>query len=174
MSRNSLFIGFLVLWVILFGVFVIYQEISAPQTRVSEIKGREVLLDIIPVDPNQLKGDQALMNYEINRIDKSKLSTAREPYQTGNKLFIILKPDEYQIIRVDKVVDAAPNTNEMFLRGQVKSVDDYGIWVEYDGISKYHIPEDKLTEIKNSNGKFQVRVIIDKDGNAVIKDLIPL
>ena len=148
------------------------------------------------------RGDYVVLRYKISTIDlslypvdnihsfdydydpdlgeynagKSKTPGVKE----GDDIFVILRKEKtsrlggsiYAVSKVYKTL--TPSKNELFIRGKVKKVDGTGgtIEVEY-GIESYFVPEGKGREIERQRGRnLDVKVAVDKLGNAVIKDLL--
>lgn len=143
--------------------------------------GTEVFLKIKPVDPRDwLRGDYVTFNYDIS-TPNSYLSSGEKIYN-GDTVYVTLREGgEYWLAR--NVSKSKPTGNEIFIKGKVKSG---GISIDYDfaplnytpsnlrieyGIEQYFIPEGAGQNFSFFNKEAVAKVAVDKDGNAVLKQI---
>ena len=151
--NKKIFIGIGVFWLIIIIGFIASKEFTL-QT------GEEVILKTRPVDPRDLfRGDYVILNYEISSVDVSG-------YKEGDKVFVGLKIEDGYGFPTG-VYKNPPDG--LFIKGIVKE-EFRGLNVEY-GIESYFVPEGKGREIER-NRHLEVKVVIDKFGNAVLKSIL--
>ena len=123
--------------------------------------GTEVVLQTVPVDPRSLlQGDYAILDYEIATTPERM-----RPLQTGDTVYVTLQEGEdtwtaerYSITRGD--------AGNVFIKGRIDRALHLGF-----GIDTYFVPEGTGHIIEDADD-VQVIVSIDRDGNAVIKDVL--
>ena len=124
--------------------------------------GTEVVLKTVPVDPRSLlQGDYAILRYEIGKLP---------PYlgqlDPGDTVYVYLvKRDGGWRTTTYQTWKPEPRTDELFIKGTVGS----GDWLDF-GIDTYFVPEGTGMEIQRSTD-VNVKVAIDSDGKAAIKDV---
>ncbi len=126
------------------------------------LMGKEVLLEIRPVDPRDLlRGDYVTLDFNISHYGKYRL-----PYRDIN---VILKTDENNIAEIDFIVPQnSPGKEfkkELYLKGTVTRNR-----IKY-GIESYFVKEKTGREIErkiNSSSKSYARVKIAPNGKAKV------
>ena len=164
MEKKKLFLLIGVFWLIIIIGFVAIKEFTL-QT------GEEVLLKTRPIDPRDLfRGDYVILNYEISTIDISSLQKDVTDFKQNDKVYIPLnKIENYGV--VSGVFINKPEEG-LFIKGTIKNAQESRLTLEY-GIESYFVPEGKGREIERQTGRnLDVKVSIDKLGNAVIKELL--
>ena len=147
--------------------------------------GREIVLDVIPVDPRSLfRGDYVQLNYAISRLPVSLLQQAQEG-AGARRVFVTL--DRQKAGEDEKWVAVAASTqrpelseaeDKVVLRGSMIGTPPIQSWsqtfnVRY-GIETYFVPEKKGEELEKQarTGAIKTIVAVDRNGNAAIKGLI--
>lgn len=131
--------------------------------------GTEVLLKTLPVDPWDIfRGNYVTLRYEISDAYRYRdFFTVKQPeYTLGDIVFVVLDKNSNGVGDVTGISKMKPTGNKLFIRGEV-------IWdgLEF-GIESYFVEEGKGKDIERLRGKdLMVRVVIDKEGRAVIKNL---
>lgn len=138
--------------------------------------GTEVVLKIRPVDPRDpLRGDYVTFRYDISTVSPYLFSYS--PIKTGDTIYLPLEKqgDYWRPVKGIKKYKLEEE-NTLFIKGKIATDGletrelnpNSSIRVLY-GIEEYFIPEGV-----GQNFNFRqaaVRVSIDKDGNAVLKQL---
>lgn len=137
--------------------------------------GTAVILEIQPVDPRDfLRGDYVVLNYNISSIDTS-VFPGRYKFKPGQAVYVGLE----KAGRSWSPVSIAPEkpAQGIFIRGKVNSFYGYRAYIEY-GIESYFVPEGEGRSIENmmrgENSSLTVEAVVDKQGSAVIKRLVPV
>ena len=162
--NKKMFLGIGIFWLIIVIGFVAFKEFTL-------ITGKEVLLKTMPVDPRDLfRGDYVVLNYDISALDFNSLPTDSANFNDSDRVYVTLKiEDKYG---VPTGIYRDPPKEGLFIKGTVKDVQGNGLIIEY-GIESYFVPEGKGWEIQRQSGRnLEVKVAIDKFGNAVIKSLL--
>jgi uncharacterized membrane-anchored protein len=160
-GRHSLYWLVVALQVIAVLVFVGAKEYSLRG-------GEEVVLTTVPVDPRDLfRGDYVVLRYDI--------STVRGDFAVGDTIYLRLIESD-AAWRPSYATKELPGPDDTFIRGQVVRRADSRpgmpqVEVEY-GIESYFVPEGTGQAIEQHRANLRVRVILDRSGNAAIKDLI--
>ena len=145
--------------------------------------GTDVLLKIAPVDPrDMLRGDYATFQYSnVSNLDS--YISGGQPIRNGDTVYVVLRQSgKYWMAR--NVQKTKPLSGDIALKGKVASGgmetqadvfqnQRFGgsrIHVVY-GIEEYFIPEGKGQGFSFFNKEAAARVVIDENGNAVIKQL---
>lgn len=166
MGKNKLFLLIGIFWLIIIIGFIAPKEFTLRT-------GKEVLLKTVPVDPRDLfRGDYVILHYEISILDLNNITADYTDVKIGDKIYVVLKKENSYGV-ASKIFMNSPKDEELFLKGIVKNVQDKSLSVEY-GIESYFVPEGKGREIeRNREGKrLEVKVSIDRFGNAAIKSLL--
>ncbi len=185
--KKTLYIIF-TLWLLIFAGLIASKEYTLRT-------GEEVILKTVPVDPRDMfRGDYVVLNYEINRLDLDEVPAEYIDFEYNDPVYLALElEDGYG---VPKKIYRNPPEGELYIKGTVKCITyDYTptgeerlheetpvprkasvseIRVEY-GIESYFVPEGRGREIETQQWKgkgVDVRVILDRWGNAIIKDLL--
>lgn len=145
--------------------------------------GREVVLDVIPVDPRSLfRGDYVILGYDISRM---KLPAGAQVPKRGETFFVTLhRGDDGKWTSVDAsaVPPAGVADGDVVVRGRVtyayeptrsNSDQQAQIGVSY-GIESYFVPEGTGREIERMVGDRKISAIlaVDGSGTAAIKGLM--
>ena len=133
------------------------------------IGGTEVLLKIEPVDPRDiLRGDYAEFRYSnISTIEKGLFNNMISPKENSKAYVSLIKNGKYW--EAVLVGQQKPKTG-LFIQGVVSDIDSNSVDMIY-GIEEYFIPENTGINFDfNKSGPY-VEVVIDKNGNAVLKQL---
>ncbi len=145
--------------------------------------GREIVLDVIPVDPRDLlRGDYVRLNYSISTI---RFSLGQELVNLDTSapsapVFVTLQrqgqPEDgkWVLVAASKMRPAAPETDDkIVLRGLTKWRGQGGLHVTY-GIESYFVPEATGGDLEKAarDGTLKAVISVDRDGNAAIKGLI--
>jgi uncharacterized membrane-anchored protein len=162
--NKRVFIAIGLFWLLIILGFVAFKEFTLRN-------GEDVLLKTRPVDPRDLfRGDYIILNYDISTLDISTLNTDSQNFEENDNVFVSLNNEGNYGIPTG-VHKSAPKEG-LFLKGKIKNVNSNTLSIEY-GIESYFVPEGKGWEIQRQSGSnLEVRVAIDKLGNAVIKELL--
>lgn len=149
--------------------WMIYDRISLISS------GKEVVLDIIPVDPRSLfRGDYVILNYEISRLDTTALEGEGE-IAPNSEVFATLREQEgsWRAVAVNKAYPRETGDDHVVLRGRARYSSNNRVNVKY-GIEAYFVPEGqgKVLEKQVRERKLQVLVAVGDDGEAAIKGLL--
>jgi uncharacterized membrane-anchored protein len=138
--------------------------------------GTEVLLRIKPVDPRDpFRGDHLTFSYEISNLDSHLFNYA--PIRDGDTVYVPLKqhvPFGQQgkywtaVFGVQKTKPIGEG--EIFIRGKISNVYGNRIHIIY-GIEDYFIPEGAGQNFTFRNQEVAAKVSIDRNGNAVLKQI---
>jgi uncharacterized membrane-anchored protein len=145
-------------------------------------EGREVVLDVIPVDPRSLfRGDYVILGYDISR---HKLEPGATEPKRNDYYYVTLRKGEG-----DKWVPVAGSTekpkdvksDEVVIRGRVEYVFQPGnneppgkvVNLHY-GIESFFVPEGTGRELEKMVGEKKISAVIaiDSSGTAAIKGLM--
>lgn len=181
MNQKKIFYLTVVFWLLIFSGFILYKEYTLRT-------GTEVLLKTEPVDPRDLfRGDYVTLNYEISTLNLEEIQ-AEDPYfEYNDRIYLALEIENGY--GVPKKIYKKPPDDELYIKGTVKElIYDWGedgliaeeprikeLRIEY-GIESYFVPEGRGREIESQQwtGRegVDVKVVVDKFGNAVIKSLL--
>jgi len=164
MEKKYWFLAIGIFWLAIIIGFIGFKEFTLRT-------GQEVLLKTQPVDPRDLfRGDYVILNYQISTLDLDSLQSD----------FRDFKDDQYVYVSLDladgygapaKISRNAPEEG-LYLKGKVIDSMNSRLAVSY-GIESYFVPEGEGREIERYTGRgLDVKVSIDKFGNAVIKSLL--
>ncbi len=153
--------------------------------------GREIVLDVIPVDPRDLlRGDYVRLGYTISRLAGAIVEIPERPYK-GMPIFVTLehqgKPGEEKWVAVaaTAVRPAMPESgSKIVLQGSLQW------WWPYQrdrqtnkgspemnlsyGIETYFVPESTGRDLEKLTRQAAVRTVVsvDRNGKAAIKGII--
>jgi uncharacterized membrane-anchored protein len=145
--------------------------------------GREVVLDVIPVDPRSLfRGDYVVLGYDISRF---KLPPGSKPPERNDPFYITLRKgdgDAWQAVAGAIEEPAMVRPDEVVIKGRV----DYATQPPQDqpqepvvvnlhyGIESFFVPEGTGRELENMVGEKKISAVIavDRGGQAAIKSLM--
>lgn len=134
--------------------------------------GTDVLLKIAPVDPrDMLRGDYATFQYDISNLD-SYISGGQQ-IRNGDTIYVVLRQiGKYYFAQ--NVQKTKPTDGGIFIKGTVSSggveTGNSRTHVVY-GVEDYFIPEGKGQGFSFWNKEAAARVVVDENGNAVLKQL---
>lgn len=138
--------------------------------------GREIVLDVTPVDPRSLfRGDYVILGYgNLSRIDLKPLNA--EKSTKGAAAYVTLRKDagaNWQPVALSADYPQDVGEDGVVLRGSIERSGQSSAMVRY-GIEAYFVPEGTGRKIERMIGekKIQVVVAVDKGGRAAIKALI--
>lgn len=160
MSKKIIYI--IISWVVIILSMTIYNLFPL-------IIGKEVLLEINPIDPRDLlRGDYVILNYKISSSELCK-----QKY-SDDKVIVILKTDENNIADIESIITNREKVksdlkNRLYLKGTIKNYR-----IKY-GIENYFVKEKTGKEIENkinSKKKSYAKVMISPFGSAKVKELI--
>ena len=143
----------ILIWAIIAGSVTAYNEIIL-------IKGEEILLQVLPVDPKDfLRGDYVRLRYNIN--------TAPEENNLRGDVYVVLSKNNDETYSIKKITNRKPE-KVIFLKGE-----KYGIHINYKSIQQYFVKENegKILEKQLEKGGL-ARISIDKNGSARIKEIL--
>ena len=145
--------------------------------------GREVVLDVIPVDPRSLfRGDYVILGYDISRYP---LPPGTEAPKHGAPFYITLRKggdDAWQAVAGSSAPPASVQPDEVVIRGKVDYVStaprdaaDQSTVVGLNyGIESFFVPEGTGRELERmvSDKKISAVVAVGESGEAAIKGLM--
>ena len=165
MDKKKIFIFLTIFWLVIIGGFIGYKEYTLRT-------GQEVLLGTMPVDPRDLfRGDYVILDYEISNVNLNSVSSDRTDFKPGDRIYVTLSVDNENYALASGVYSVIPQ-DDLFIRGIVKNIRNNHVAIEY-GIESYFVPEGEGREIERQiwRGDVDAKVVIDKQGRAVIKTL---
>jgi uncharacterized membrane-anchored protein len=145
--------------------------------------GREVVLDVIPVDPRSLfRGDYVILGYDISRF---KLPPGTPPPERNDPFYITLRKgegDAWQAVAGSKEKPAQVRPDEVVIEGRVEYTTHPGteqpqepvvVSLHY-GIESFFVPEGAGRELEQMVGdkKISALIAVGPGGQAAIKGLI--
>ncbi len=183
MNQKKIFYLTVVFWLLIFSGFILYKEYTLRT-------GTEVILKTEPVDPRDLfRGDYVTLNYEISTLNLEEIQVEDPYFEYNDRICLALELENGY--GVPKKIYKNPPDDELYIKGTVKElIYDWGedeeeltneeprlkeLRIEY-GIESYFVPEGRGREIESQQwtGRegVDVKVVVDKYGNAVIKSLL--
>ena len=187
-SNQAKFIGAIVLQVLIILIIIIF--------KVSVLSGgTDVMLKILPVDPRDpLRGDYVTFQYEISSVssylfgygyskDVSNIPSIKDGRTTlpaGETIYVTLNNTYGGSWDVIAASTLKPADGSIFIKGVVEDA-GFGnnggnsgdtVNIRY-GVEEYFIPEGqgKSLNLWDKNQEAYAKVTLDKDGNAVLKQL---
>lgn len=145
--------------------------------------GREVVLEVVPVDPRSLfRGDYVNLGYDISRF---KLPPGTKPPERNAPFYITLRKGpsgNWQSIAGSAEPPAQGQPDDVVIKGHVQYVgqppsdnpnEPAVLSLQY-GIESFFVPEGTGRELEHMVGekKLSALIAIDSAGNAAIKGLI--
>lgn len=133
--------------------------------------GEEILLKTAPVDPRDLfRGDYVNLRYEISTIDLTLVPYTGN-FTTGDEIYAVLSKGE-KFWYITKVGNHKPavQSNEVCMKGKVTSFYANQLGVDW-GIESYFVPEGKGRDIEREIANVSVKVAVDSNCRAIIKEL---
>lgn len=141
--------------------------------------GREIELDVIPVDPRSLfRGDYVILNYDISRFDAAKFEGA--PPKSG-QFHVTIAQDAagaWKVQRASGGRKAPASAAEVVLKGRTDRWRFLGgrpsgqVIARY-GIESYFIPEGTGKALEKQVGEKRIKAVVavGRDGTAALKGL---
>jgi uncharacterized membrane-anchored protein len=141
--------------------------------------GREIVLDIIPVDPRSLfRGDYVILNYDVSRFENAQ----GVPLPQGAPIYVTIGKDaagKWQAVSSSASYPENVPSDQVVLKGRVlyagTSVDGKPAptSVKY-GIESFFVPEGTGRDLEKIVGerKMSAVIAVDGSGNAGIKGLV--
>lgn len=132
------------------------------------IGGTEVLLKIEPIDPRDiLRGDYVEFQYSnLSMIDLSLFNYSFP--KENDKIYVSLRKNN-KYWEAAGIAQEKPKTG-LFIKGTIYDIDSDEANIIYN-IEEYFIPENTGINFNFNQGEPYVKVVIDKNGNAVLKQL---
>ncbi len=145
--------------------------------------GREVVLEVIPVDPRSLfRGDYVVLGYDISSF---KLPPGSTPPNRNDPFYITLRKgtgDHWQAVAGATEPPAQVGPDEVVIKGHVtyttvpaseQSQEPVAVGLHY-GIESFFVPEGTGRELEKMVGEKKLSAIIavGSGGDAAIKGLI--
>lgn len=146
-------------------------------------QGREVVLEVVPVDPRSLfRGDYVNLGYDISRF---KLPPGTKPPERNAPFYITLRKgpgDNWQGVAGSVEAPAQAQPDDVVIKARVDYVgrppsdnpsEPTVLGLQY-GIESFFVPEGTGRELEQMVGekKLSALIAIDSAGNAAIKGLI--
>jgi uncharacterized membrane-anchored protein len=145
--------------------------------------GREVVLEVVPVDPRSLfRGDYVILGYDISRF---KLPPGTKPPERNAPFYITLRKgpgDNWQGVSGSAEPPAQLQPDEVVIKGQVEYVSqpssdaasEPAVLGLHYGIESFFVPEGTGRELEQLVGskKISALIAVDGSGNAAIKGLV--
>ncbi len=170
-ERKKYFFLIAFLWIGIVSMLIFVREYTLRS-------GREVLLEIVPIDPRDLlRGRYVELRYKIGRLDLRKVFIDA-PLEVGRAVYVGLKKGENGCNVAYGIFDRIPKDgDDVFIKGRIEDVYLTYVYIRY-GIESYFLPEkeapkvDMMINAGNEQIKVFAKVFVDKFGNAAIKSLI--
>lgn len=160
-KQTKFIIAIIIQLVIIFSIIIFKMAVLT--------SGAEVLLRIEPVDPRDpLRGDHLTFSYEISSLDSYLFNYS--PVKKGDTVYVPLKQQGKYWVVVFGIQKTKLTDGKIFIRGKVVSSYGNKIRVIY-GIEDYFIPEGAGQDFTFWRREAAARVSIDKNGNAVLKQI---
>jgi uncharacterized membrane-anchored protein len=124
--------------------------------------GKEILLDVRPVDPNDpFRGEYVALTYPIARVGGPPGT------DTGDTVYVSLYPsgDVWNAAGASR----SKPSGGTFIRGRVRSFRG----IEF-GIESFYVEEGQAAKYERAirSGNVRAKVVLDDDGGARLKDLV--
>ncbi len=133
--------------------------------------GEEILLRTSPIDPSDLfRGDYVNLRYEISTIDLTYIPNTGN-FMIGDDIYAVISKGE-KFWSIKKIGNHKPAllSNEVCMKGRITSSYGNQLSVEW-GIESYFVPEGKGRDIERGIGNLTVKVAVDSNCRAIIKEL---
>lgn len=150
--------------------------------------GREVRLEVMPVDPRDLfRGDYVVLDYRASSVDVPKDATSE--FRRGQKVFVTLRPDERGKARAIAISAERPAVTgtDIVISGKVLAMDacpfnqagvrdckalNRAVRVAY-GLESYFVPQGEGRKIETTEkARLEVVAAVAPSGQAAIKRLL--
>jgi uncharacterized membrane-anchored protein len=195
MNQKKIFYLTIVFWLLIFSGFILFKEYTLRT-------GTEVILKTEPVDPRDLfRGDYVTLNYEISTLDLDEIPAEDHDFNYNDRIYLALElengygvpkkiyknpPDDELYIKgtvKELIYDWEEDedgliTEEPIVKPIEEPIEEprlKELRIEY-GIESYFVPEGRGIEIESQQWTGEegvdVKVVVDKYGNAVIKSLL--
>ena len=129
-------------------------------------RGREVVLQTVPVDPRSLlQGDYAILDYEIARLP-GHLADTPVGEVVGQVVYVGLREHRHVWHANGYFVNEVPSGVDLYIRGVVDRPDHLDF-----GIGTFFVPEGTGRTIERADD-VKVVAVLDRNGRAVIKQLL--
>ena len=129
-------------------------------------RGREVVLQTVPVDPRSLlQGDYAILDYEIARLP-GHLADTPVGEVVGQVVYVGLREHRDVWYANGYFVHEVPSRVDLYIRGVIDRPDHLDF-----GISTFFVPEGTGSTIERADD-VKVVAVLDRNGRAVIKQLL--
>lgn len=162
-THKKIFIGIILFWVLMLGGFIGMKEWTLRT-------GTEVLLVMRPVDPRDLfRGDYVTLSYEISRVNPPP-SPLTNDEQSSGPIYVLLSVDDAGIAHAADT-SLSPPSEGLFIAGNMMRGGGGQVNVEY-GIESFFVPEGRGREIERNLRQMHAKVVVGKDGRAVLKGLV--
>lgn len=141
--------------------------------------GKEVVLDVVPVDPRSLfRGDYVILGYDISSVEGRLLSGAID---SGQVLYVTIAMDadaKWKPVAISPAWPAKIEPGQMVLKARSETTVANAtsppaiIRVRY-GIESYFVPEGtgRVLETQVRDRRIAALVAVDRSGNSAIKGL---
>ncbi len=124
--------------------------------------GKEIVLQTVPVDPRSLlQGDYAILDYEIAR-----LPDWMDGFSAGRTVYVSLQEQRDVWTSSAYTDERSRVAGEVFIKGRIDRIGHADF-----GIGTYFVPEGTGHIVERAQD-VKVVVSVDRNGNAVIKDLL--
>jgi len=142
--------------------------------------GREVVLDVVPVDPRSLfRGDYVSLGYDMSRVAAPSRALH---LKRGDDVYVTLQKgvdDKWTVVGSSMKPPAAARADQVVIKGRVSHVihtSDQAIpqlTMRY-GIESFFVPEGTGRELEAlvRDKKLSALIAVDSSGNAGIKGLM--
>lgn len=156
---HGVFIGAIILFVVVAGGLIGYQELILHQ-------GQTTILATRPVDPRDLfRGEYVILRYAIES-DELVLNALRD-VPDGEVIFITLVEDVRGVAQVEQVHTDRPTTpGGLWIEGEMRNGQ-----VRFPSIEQFYVPEGSGTPIENLRNELHVAVTLH-DGQARVIHLL--
>ena len=150
--------------------------------------GREVRLDVVPVDPRDLfRGDYVVLDYRVSSVDVPKETTSE--FRRGQKVFVTLRPDESGKAKAVAISPerAAATGTDIVIAGKVLATDtcplnqagirdckalNRAVRVAY-GLESYFVPQGEGKKIETTEkARLEIVAAVTPSGQSAIKRLL--
>lgn len=163
MNKQKLFWMIAAGWLVVIGGFILMKEYTLRT-------GTEILLKTRPVDPRDLfRGDYVILRYDISTICLNTVPADVTQVMAGDTVYVGLHNQEGFGVVSKVYKNSLPEG--LFIKGRVMEVSGSELTVEY-GIESYFVPEGEGREIERQLTDIAVRVVVDRQGRALIKTLL--
>ncbi len=152
--------------------------------------GREIVLDVIPVDPRDLlRGDYVRLGYPIARLAGAMMEIPEHPYK-GMPIFVTLEhqgkagEEKWVAVAASAVRPAVPESDsKIVLQGNLqwwyphrdpRTNESHPEMNLRYGIETYFVPESTGRDLEKLTRQAAVRTVVavDRNGKAAIKGII--